>query len=318
MKSIVLILAYFGEFPNYFDLWLKSAEFNSSIDFLIVTDSSLEGYSVPDNVYVINSSMTKMKEQIQILTDQEVSLEYPYKLVEYRPVFGELFQREISNYDFWGYVDSDIILGDIRGFFTEELLNSYDRVLTRGHFTLFRNVREMNRLYKIKHDYNDCFHFSDILKFHSVCAYDEWGWEFGYGLSEILLRKGIISYDEIIFADIDPYVYKFQLVNHKFGEAEYFVFDKGKIFAVNGCQSREFMYIHLQKRKMLNFVDKENHYYIYPDRFSLEKISDLTVEDQEKVFYKRKKRNKRKNILAKLKSDYLLMRLTMLFRRIKK
>ena len=34
MKKIIIIIPYFGEFPNYFDLWMKSVKYNSDIDFL--------------------------------------------------------------------------------------------------------------------------------------------------------------------------------------------------------------------------------------------------------------------------------------------
>ena len=31
--KVCIIGIYFGQFPNYFDLWLKSASYNYSIDF---------------------------------------------------------------------------------------------------------------------------------------------------------------------------------------------------------------------------------------------------------------------------------------------
>ena len=38
MKKIVFICPYFGAFPNYFNLTLKSIEYNKTIDWLIITD----------------------------------------------------------------------------------------------------------------------------------------------------------------------------------------------------------------------------------------------------------------------------------------
>ena len=40
MKSVVLILPYFGKLPDIFPLFLKTAEKNPDIQFLIITDSS--------------------------------------------------------------------------------------------------------------------------------------------------------------------------------------------------------------------------------------------------------------------------------------
>lgn len=34
-KSIVFIIPYFGNFPNYFQAWLKTCEKNSDIEFYI-------------------------------------------------------------------------------------------------------------------------------------------------------------------------------------------------------------------------------------------------------------------------------------------
>ena len=44
--KIVMILPYFGKLPNYFDLWLQSAEKNSTIDWLIYTDD-FTAYNYP-------------------------------------------------------------------------------------------------------------------------------------------------------------------------------------------------------------------------------------------------------------------------------
>ena len=60
-KKICLIILYFGKLPNYFDLWLNSCKYNSSIDFLIFTDDRTE-YDYPKNVRVIYTSFEKIKE----------------------------------------------------------------------------------------------------------------------------------------------------------------------------------------------------------------------------------------------------------------
>ena len=42
MNKTVIIGVYFGKFPEYFDLWLKSAEYNRNVDFLIFTDQKMK------------------------------------------------------------------------------------------------------------------------------------------------------------------------------------------------------------------------------------------------------------------------------------
>lgn len=64
----------------------------------------------------------------------QVWLEKPYKLCDFRPLYGEIFSNYVDGYDFWGYCDCDLIFGDIRKFLTEELLSTKDYLLGMGHF----------------------------------------------------------------------------------------------------------------------------------------------------------------------------------------
>jgi len=68
----------------------------------------------------------------------------------------------IRNYDFWGYCDIDVILGNIRAFMTDELLNEYDVISARhdyltGCFALFRNTSALRELFSQSKDYRKVF-----------------------------------------------------------------------------------------------------------------------------------------------------------------
>ena len=60
MNKWCIIGVYFGEFPNYIDLWLKSAQKNAFVDFIIFTDAKVTW--APDNVRFIYFTIEKMKE----------------------------------------------------------------------------------------------------------------------------------------------------------------------------------------------------------------------------------------------------------------
>ena len=45
---VCIIGVYFGTFPDYFDLWLRSAAANHTVDFMIFTDAKAR--ELPDNV----------------------------------------------------------------------------------------------------------------------------------------------------------------------------------------------------------------------------------------------------------------------------
>ena len=48
-KKICFIIPYFGNFKNYFQLFLNSCRLNSDINWLIITDNKDE-YDYPKNV----------------------------------------------------------------------------------------------------------------------------------------------------------------------------------------------------------------------------------------------------------------------------
>ena len=85
---------------------------------------------------------------------------HPYKLCDLKPFYSIIHENEINGYDFWGFADVDLVFGDIRKFYTDELLEKYKILSTHsdrisGHFCLFKNEEAIN---------NKCFQISDWKK----------------------------------------------------------------------------------------------------------------------------------------------------------
>ena len=79
-----------------------------------------------------------------------------------RPAYGVIFEEYLKEYDFWGYGDLDVVLGDVRKFMNEEVLTNHDVIATRkeylsGHFTVYRNTERIRRLYEESADYKKVF-----------------------------------------------------------------------------------------------------------------------------------------------------------------
>ena len=155
MKSINLIIPYFGEFPNYFPLFLKSCEFNKTIDWTIITDNRVN-YEYPTNVHKIDMSFRELKIRIQSKVQFSISLEEPYKLCDFRPAYGFLFPEIVDGYDYWGYCDVDVIFGDIRKFLTDDILK-YPKLFELGHFTLIKNNIFYNEMF-MRHINNQLYY----------------------------------------------------------------------------------------------------------------------------------------------------------------
>ncbi len=143
--SICILIPYFGDLPPWFPLFFDSLRRNSTIDFLFLTDASLQDYHAP-NVKTQYMSFDAYGDLVHQRTGLSLHLQDPYKLCDIRPLFGWIHAEELKPYDFYGYADVDVVFGDIRSFYTNELLSKYDVFSTHahilsGHFSLFRNTR---------------------------------------------------------------------------------------------------------------------------------------------------------------------------------
>lgn len=145
MKSIVIIFPYFGNLPVQYKMWRASALHNPSVDFMFFTDADVEP---ADNIIVYKMQFGEFREFIQNVLDFPIALDRPYILCDFKPVYGEALQKYISHYDVWGYGDLDVVYGDIRAFFTEEVLAKYKYFLGYGHLTLYNNDEDTNSYYK--------------------------------------------------------------------------------------------------------------------------------------------------------------------------
>lgn len=294
MKKICLVVLYFGELPNYFKIWLETCKFNKDVNFLLVTDDRHE-YDYPNNVKVLYQSFDSIKVRFQNLFKFNITLDSPYKLCDYKPAYGEAFKEYLEEYDFWGHCDIDLIFGDIRKFITNDILNYYDRVLTRGHFSLYKNNNNINSKYRTV-IVEGCQKYTDVFTTNKSCCYDEWGAHCGNGISEIFNKIGIKQYDELIYADLVFLNYKFKLaqnINDNIN-SRIFIFNRGKLYDYsikdNKIVSKEYMYCHFQKRNpKVNLDGKLDSFYLLPPgQFEVYNQEKITI-DRIKILLKKKR-----------------------------
>lgn len=175
MKSIILILPYFGKWPIWFEAHLCSINKNPTVSWLIITDCLLpEKY--PENIKFIHTSLSELNEKINEIVEVTVPLT-TRKFCDLKPAYGAIFSEHIEQYDFWGFCDMDIIWGDIRKFITNEILESFDIISSRkgaisGHFNLFRNNSSLNNLYKDVPNYKQLFEESKLRRFDEIVLTD--------------------------------------------------------------------------------------------------------------------------------------------------
>lgn len=184
-SRVVLFTAIFGRPPpNFFPIFLKSAE-HSGVDYIIVGGGD-NLPPLPANVKQIN---IRWGDMIDLLSDRlfggnplpEIQHAKPYKTIDTKPAFGYLFREYIAEYEFWGHIDNDMIMGNV-AHFVAPLLDKYDIITpldrdcttncdrTWGPFTLYRNVPKITELFKtgptgLYNTYNNPATF----------FFDEWG-----------------------------------------------------------------------------------------------------------------------------------------------
>lgn len=280
MKKILLIIPYFGKFNNYFTLFLNSVRYNPTINFLIFTDDTTS-YSYPDNVRVVYTSFYEIRREFEKCLGFNVALDTPYKLCDFKPAYGYVFSKYLDGYDFWGYCDTDIIFGNIRSFITDYMLSNYYKILSRGHFSLWKNCQRMNEFFMTSTEGSYQTVFKSKLNF----SFDEWG---ARGVSNYLKKKlpENLFWDEIPFDDIST-------VNGNFVSAQLgtegqsnwiYSYNKGNLQRISmksSCETAQIcrkpvLYVHLQKRRMtFGSVVSADNFIIAPPHYFL---SDQTID----------------------------------------
>lgn len=278
LPSIGIIVCFFGAFPNYVDLWLKSCKDNPTIDWIIFTDQ--EPISAPiKNVRFEKISLHEMRDRISRKMGFQVVLERPYKLCDYKPVYGVVFEEYLRGYDFWGYCDLDMIFGDIRNFITQDVLNSFDKILWFGHLTLYRNTPEVLGRYKLP---GGSLNYKTAFQTDKDFAFDE------VVMNEIYQYHHLPIYNHPILVDIIFYRKHYSGFRIKNYSRQAFFWEKGRVFQAYQHRKRilqkEFLYIHFQKRSLTHCqVDSQAEaFYITPDGFFEKKPGVIHPDDFDK------------------------------------
>lgn len=283
--KINFIIPYFGKFPNYMQLFLNSCAYNPGFTWTIITDNR-KSYQYPDNVRVVYKTFDEIRRVIRNKFDFNVALEKPYKLCDIRPMYGYLFPEYNVGFDFWGYCDVDMILGNLEHFITDEML-TYEKIFTQGHMTIMRNTAKMNELFMVPLDGNP--YYEEVLMSEKSFNFDE-DFMNRPNINSICRQEGIAIWEESTIADIYTKSSDFRRVTENGFEKKsqnYYVWDGGKLYRQikhGGIwNTEEYMYIHLQKRNMtVSILENPKTYKIIPNEFSrLEiKISDIGHKDE--------------------------------------
>lgn len=298
MKNCCFIIPYFGKFPNYFQLFLNSCKYNPDFNWLIFSDDETY-YNIPPNVRIVKMTFDSFKDRIQSCFDFDIVLPTPYKLCDYKPAYGYVFQDYLSEYLFWGYCDLDVIMGNLNYFLTPDILEHYDKIFCLGHMTLFKNASENNRLFMS--EYKGQLLYKRVFSTNKIVTFDE-EWRDANNINQIFLAQG----KNVLLKDysMNPSIFcnsfvRTQYVGHtKFSDSHgyqtekpknaLYVWDNGHIYRYYSEGTKlvreEFIYMHFQMRKLKvsNKILNADCFKIIPNKFlplEVNKVNECTFRN---------------------------------------
>jgi hypothetical protein len=150
--SLVVLVPYFGRWPEWIELFVESCKWNPTVRWRIFTDCD-PPQNRADNVEYERLAFAEYKALVRERLGVAFDPPEPYKLCDLRPALGAVHEREIREFDFFGYGDLDVVYGDLRRFYTDEVLAAHDVLSTHpdrisGHFAVFRNTPAMRHAYR--------------------------------------------------------------------------------------------------------------------------------------------------------------------------
>lgn len=291
MKKIRLIIPYFGKLPKFFPYFLLTAKRNQKIDFLIYTDQKVDQFEILNakNIEFVTLSFDELREKVQSKFDFKISLKTPYKLCDYKVAYGLIFEEELKEYDYWGFCDTDVLLGDIYQFLEKHSFfeNDYARYGLFGHLQIFKNSQEVNYIFMSGQGSNYRLDYQNVFTNEQTFIFDE-----ADGIQKIFEKCHFKQLQDKFFDDIDISHFSFR----EYGEHEprryYFWSEENGLESINLIDGdivvKRPLYAHFQKRVIkcpeFKLVDS---FYVIPNQLVIgEKISKQElVEVTRNKFY---------------------------------
>jgi len=149
---LAIVIPYFGAWPAWINFFVESCRWNRDVDWFLFSDND-----PPDNrcsnVRHVRLSFADHNSLVSEALGIHFTPRDPYKLCDIRPALPLVHRSLLAGYDFVGFGDLDVIYGDLRSFYDDGTLDSYDLLSTHanrisGHLCLMRNEDRMISAFK--------------------------------------------------------------------------------------------------------------------------------------------------------------------------
>jgi len=142
--EIGIAIPYFGNWPEWMDLYLESCRINDLVHWHIFTDQKELPTIRPENVTFHHITLSKFLKKATLRLGLDLQWNTPYKICDLRPGFGVIFEQLFRPYSHWGWADIDVIYGNMGQHIDAQVLDhdciSFSKTHLSGHLCIWRNT----------------------------------------------------------------------------------------------------------------------------------------------------------------------------------
>jgi len=173
---IAILIPYFGDWPAWMNFFVESCRWNVGIDWILFNDRP-PPENRPSNLRYVRISFDSYRNQLSEALGLKLLARDPYKLCDLRPALGLVHADMLKGYDFVGFGDLDVIYGDVRSFYDDQILANYDLISSHadrisGHLCLMRNREDVITAFKQAKGWKDAFRRTDNATFDERAFYN--------------------------------------------------------------------------------------------------------------------------------------------------
>jgi hypothetical protein len=274
--SIGIIVARWGGWPSWMPLFLHTLRHNPTVDFHLLSDvpppaTAPLAPNVRYHAWSLEELLVRLRETVGVRLRRLhaggvfASGVSSAKLNDFKPMFGEVFAEMLSPYEWWGHLQEDLLLGNLRRFASSAVLAAHDVLCpyvpplnASGVLMLYRNVPRVNRAWRASSE------AERVLSSPTYLVFDEWwgGLREKDNLAAVLgrqaeagvLRLGLARPRSLWFGDDKRYV---NLPTPRFNDALVACWRRGQLWqgAGGGCagepasEARQVAVLHLSLLK---------------------------------------------------------------------
>lgn len=171
MTKIAIVIPFFGKLPAIADYFFASAGNALDLDILLLTDAP-PAAKLPANVKIHAFTLAEFNDLATRRLGIPIQVRTPFKLCDFKPAYGVIFQEYLRNYEFWGFGDVDVIYGDVARLLGP-LLDGHDIISCRkgwisGALCILRNCPTVNTAYRESADWAQAFAMRDYQFFDEL------------------------------------------------------------------------------------------------------------------------------------------------------